>query len=105
MSEDDADWKLKLRYGKTTTPYSHFTLFADGQATQENSDYSIMPGPYIMALKVWATDHSEATNMIIEIGGMLKFRVTGKIEIFTSEPEQPPGDNPSAYGANFTAYK
>ena len=29
---DDRDWKLKLRYGKSKTPFRHFTLVAEGMA-------------------------------------------------------------------------
>ena len=30
MSDEDKNWKLKLRYGKLKTPFQHFTLIADG---------------------------------------------------------------------------
>ena len=37
-----SDWKLKLRYGKLKTPFSHFTVLADGKVIKEMDGDSIL---------------------------------------------------------------
>ncbi|MEO1476895.1 MAG: hypothetical protein AAFS13_10995 [Pseudomonadota bacterium] len=101
----DKDWKLKLRYGQLTTPYSHYTLLADGYAEIANPDYNLEVGHCIMGLNVWATDQTEAYDVIQSVGNQLGFRITGKVELYETDAKRPPGENPSAYGANFTPYQ
>ena len=98
------DWKLKLRYGKIKTPYKHFTVLADGIIEDENAEYLTSLGPAVMGLKVWSLDQDEASEVARVIGRNIGFNANGKIEIYTTDPEQPPSDKPSAYGVNFTPY-
>jgi hypothetical protein len=100
----DADWKLKLRYGRLKTPYNHFTVFADGVAGKLEGGFECRPGPAIMAMRTWATDTEEAVDMACAIGRQIGFSVTGRIRVYNSEPEVPPGENPHGYGINFEPY-
>ncbi len=43
MSEQEKDWKLKLRYGKLQTPYQHFTLIAKGIVGELADGFSSIP--------------------------------------------------------------
>ena len=102
--EDEKNWKLKLRYGKETTPYKHFTAIGDGVVGDLVDGFECQKGPAIMAIKTWATDADESADMLRVIGGKIGFEATGKIEIYETDPEEPPKDNPFGYGINFTPY-
>jgi len=99
-----ADWKLNLRYEKTTTPYKHFTALADGVVEELVDGFECNSGPALMAMKTWANDSDESANMIKVIGKQIGFNVTGKIEIYETEPQEPPKENPFGYDINFTPY-
>ncbi len=106
MSEEpDRDWKLKLRYGKTTTPYQHFTVIADGRIERADDINGGPEGPAFMAMNTWASSTDEASDMIEAIGPELGFRVTGRIQIYETEPSEPPRDKPFGYGIGFTPYE
>ena len=57
-----------------------------------------------MAIKVWATDPNEAADMLHVIGQQVGFKSEGEVEIYKTEPEEPPKENPFGYGINFTPY-
>ena len=103
--ENNKDCKLKLRYGKETTPYKHFTVLADGLVHEIQDGFECQQGPAWMTMKAWATDADESADMISFIGNKIGFEITGKIEIYETEPEQPPRERPFGYGINFTPYK
>jgi hypothetical protein len=98
------NWKLKLRYGKEATPYKHFTALGDGIVGELVDGFDCPQGPAIMAIKVWATDADESADMLRVIGGQIGFEAIGEIQIYETEPEQPPKDNPFGYDINFTPY-
>lgn len=98
------DWKLKLKYGKLKTPFHHFTVIAEGMVEELEEGFECRPGKAYMGMKTWATDAEESADMIKGIGEHIGFRVTGKIEVFTTEPKEPPGENPRGYDIQFTPY-
>jgi len=100
----EPDWKLRLRYGKLETPYQHFTLLADGTAATLRHGFECRPGQAWMGIKVWASSQDEAFNMVRVIGGDIGFKTTGEIQMFDTPPEEPPSENPRAYGISFTPY-
>jgi hypothetical protein len=102
--EDENNWKLKLRYGKEATPYKHFIAIGDGLVEDLANGFECRKGPAIMAIKTWATDADESADMLRVIGSQIGFEATGGIEIYETEPEQPPKDNPFGYDINFTPY-
>ena len=102
---EDKDWKLKLRYGKQTTPYKHNTLIAQGVSEQKIEGYDNLPGPAYMGIAVWAPNDEDAVEILVEVGKNLGFKVTGNIEIYETDPKEPPKDNPSYYQVNFTSYE
>lgn len=104
MDSSETDWKLHLRYGKLKTAFKHFTVFADGVVGQLEEGFECRPGRAWMAMKTWATDADESADMIQVIGRQIGFFVDGKIEVYASEPEQPPGANPHGYDIGFTPY-
>jgi hypothetical protein len=102
--EEEKYWKLKLRYGKETTQYIHFTVLADGVVGDLVDGYECRKGLAIMAIKTWANDAEQSVDMLRVIGRQIGFEATGEIQIYETEPEQPPKDDPFGYDINFTPY-
>lgn len=98
------DWKLRLRYGKDVTPFSHFTLIADGIVVDLVDGFECRQGAAIMSMKAWAADSAEAAEMVAAIGRQIGFDVTGKIEIYETAPDQPPREGPHGYAIAFVPY-
>lgn len=105
MNEDKTDWKLKLRYGQLETPYTYYTVLSDGDVVEPNEEMQSICGPAILGMKVWATDTEEAAAVIKNLGRYLGFEIKGKMEIYETDPLQPPTENPSGYDANITPYE
>jgi hypothetical protein len=105
MENSEKDWKLKLRYGKMQTPYNHFTVIAEGIVEKLEEGFECPPGNAFMGMKVWASSTGEASDMIKVIGKQIGFEVNGSIQVYDTEPEQPPGENPHGYDIKFTPFK
>jgi hypothetical protein len=102
MDEQNKNWKLKLRYGKLTTSYKHFTAITKG-VVKEESVYS--PGSAFMAIKIWATTYDDAADLVESVAEQVEFTITGKIEIFDTEPQEPPKQNAYGYDLGFTYFQ
>ena len=100
----EKDWKLKLRYGKTKTPYKHYTTIADGIVGELIDGFDCRPGKAYMGMKTWALSTKESADMIKVIGKEIGFEVTGKIEVFITESNEPPSEKPFGYDIKFTPY-
>lgn len=103
--KDENDWKLKLRYGKGITPYTHYTVLAEGICEEMIDGFSCPRGNAIMGIKVCASDIDEPAYMVKNIGSQIGYEVTGEIQIYESEPEEPPRNNPHGYDIQFTPYE
>jgi hypothetical protein len=101
---EDGAWKLRLRYGKVKTPYSHYTVIAEGVAGALSDGFSCRPGSAFMGMKAWASSSGEATDMVRVIGRQPGFTVTGRVHVYDTEPAQPPGENPTGYDITFTPF-
>lgn len=99
-----SDWKLKLRYGKLTTPFSHFTVIAEGEMKADDNEFGCPVGNAMMGMKAWASSSEEAGDMIRVIGEQLSFSITGRTYVYDTEPEQPPRENPNGYDIHFTPF-
>ena len=102
--EPDRDWKLRLRYGKLKTSYKHYTVIAEGVVSEEMEDFSCPPGNAFMGMKAWASSADESADMIQSIGEQIGFAVKGRIQIYETEPTQPPRENPYGYDIEFTPF-
>ena len=102
--QPEKDWKLKLRYGKLATPYQHYTAIAEGVVGQLADGFLCRPGSAFMAMKTWASSTAESADMVAVIGRQIGFSVTGKIDVFDTEPSQPPRDTPFGYDIKFTPF-
>jgi hypothetical protein len=102
--ESEKDWKLKLRYGKLITPYKHYTLIAEGVVGKLADGFECRPGTAFMAMKAWASSEDEAFDMIKSIGRHIGFSVTKEIQLFNSDPQEPPSDGPYGYEINFHSF-
>ena len=104
LMPSDKDWKLRLRYGRSKTQFQHYSMIADGVAGSLPDGFSCPHGNAFMAMKVWASSVDEACEMVRAIGGQIGFTVTGKIEVYETEPSQPPRENPYGYDIVFKPY-
>lgn len=102
MTEENKNWKLRLRYGKLKTDYRHFTAITKG-IVEEESSYS--PGKAFMGIKIWAIDYDEAADIVELIAKQVEFTITGKIEVFDTEPQEPPRQEPYGYDLGFTYFQ
>ncbi|NML66583.1 hypothetical protein HHL22_15345 [Hymenobacter sp. RP-2-7] len=102
MNEEIKNWKLKLRYGKLTTIYQHFTSITEGVVAKE-SDYAV--GNAFMALKMWVKDDSEAIDLVSSVAKQVGFVIKDKVELFNTDPIQPPQQEPYGYDLKFTYFK
>ena len=57
-----------------------------------------------MGVKIWATTYEEAAEMIQEMATEIGFIVSGRIELYDTEPQQPPRENPYGYDIQFTPF-
>ena len=100
----EKDWKLKLRYGKLKTPYKHFTVLADGIVGELSEGFECAPGPAWMGMKTWAESTDQSADMIQVVGEQIGFEVKGKINVYETEPVQPPREKPFGYDITFSPY-
>ncbi|KFL36246.1 hypothetical protein [Arenimonas donghaensis] len=100
----DKHWKLDLRYGRRVTAFRHFTVIADGMAGELGDGFTCRPGPAVMTMKAWAPDADESCAMIRAIGRQIGFTASGPVEIYETEAEKPPGENPYGYDIGFVPY-
>jgi len=98
------NWKLQLKYGKIQSPYSHFTVLADGEVGELNPDFKCRKGKAWMGMKIWSSSSEQSVEMVESIGQDIGFNVTGKIMVYKTQPNQPPRENPYAYEITFTPY-
>ena len=57
-----------------------------------------------MGMKTWASSPDESADMVRVIGSQIGFTVTGRIQVYETEPVQPPGDTPRGYDITFTPF-
>jgi hypothetical protein len=107
MADEDGikHWKLKLRYGQLTTPYQHFTAIAEGEVTRPADGFSCSAGPAFMGMKMWASSIDESGDMVQAIGRNIGFLITGRIQIYRTEPTSPPAERPYGYDINFKRFR
>jgi len=104
MNASPSNWKLDLRYGRLKTPYKHYSVIAEGVVTELTEGFDCRPGAAYMGMKVWASCENESADMAHAIGAQIGFTVTGRVQVYTTEPDQPPSENPLGYDINFTPY-
>jgi hypothetical protein len=104
MDESEKDWKLKLRYGTISTPYKHFTVIAKGIVSDLVEGFECRNGSAVMGMKIWAETIEESADVFQSIGAQIGFEVTGDMQIFETEPTEPPGEDRCGYDINFTPF-
>ena len=105
MNDDpEPDWKLKLRYGRLTTPFQHYFVLAEGVAGALRAGFDCPAGPAFMGMKAWAASPEEARHMAAVIGRDIGFDANGRIDIYEAEASQPPRENPFGYDIRFTPF-
>jgi hypothetical protein len=57
-----------------------------------------------MGMKTWASSPDELVDMVRVIGRQIGFKVTGRIQVYDTEPKQPPRENPYSYDITFTPF-
>jgi hypothetical protein len=103
--QQEKDWKLRLRYGQLKTAFTHYTVLAEGIVGQLTHGFSCPPGNAYMGMKTWASSEDESADMLVAIGKEIGFTVKGSIQIYKTEPFQPPRENAFGYDIKFTPFR
>jgi len=90
--------------GQIKTPYSHYSVVAEGVVENLSDGFSGRPGTPFTGMRVWASPAEEATDMIRVIGSQVGFTVTGRTYVYDTEPTEPPGEDPRGYAIDFTPF-
>lgn len=106
MSEDnqDSDWRLKLRYGKLTTPFTHFTLIAEGRIVRPLPVNGNACSQAFMRMKIWCEDEEAAQDILMSVAQDVGFETSGQIYFYKTDPDVPPRSTPIVYDIGFTPY-
>jgi len=99
------DWKLKLRYGKLKTPFTHYTILAPVLIKEYNEQHSAQEGKAYMGMKIWAEDNENAFSIFQRVANEAQFEITGNMELYETDPVEPPSEREYFYGINFSYYK
>ena len=86
------------------TPFKHVTMIAKGVAGELQEGFECPPGNAFMNMKAWTLSDEQAADMIQSIGAEIGFNVTGDIQIYYTDPSEPPRENPYGYDINFTPF-
>jgi hypothetical protein len=100
--ESQSDWKLALRFGQLKTPYTHYSVVAEGVAGTLGEGFECRPGSAYMGMKAWASSIDEAIDMVRVKAQEIGFTVNGQPRVYATEPSEPPQDKPHAYDITFT---
>jgi hypothetical protein len=77
---------------------------ADGHVVEVSDELETELGPAWLAIKVWARDTDDAAALVEAIAPELGFEIRGRVEIYTTEPVEPPRDVPYGYDPVFGSY-
>ena len=100
-----ADWKALYQSGRLETPYRHYAVIMNGVAGRKAADFGAKPGPAFMGMKIWASSSAEAAQMARSYAERASFTIRGEIEVYATDPTEPPRDEPYAYSVKVTSYK
>lgn len=98
------DWKLRLRQGQLQTPFCHFTLIAPGRSAEGDPEIDMPAGQAFIAVKCWAEDHDMAFDLVAYVAEQVGFQLEGQVELYETEPDAPPRDQPYGYDIAFTPF-
>ena len=98
------DWKLDLRYGRRKTPYSHYTVIAECIASEPRVGFECRSDSAFMGMKIWASSADAAADMIRVVGRRIGFKITGRAQVYETEPVEPLGENPRGYDITLTSF-
>lgn len=98
------DWKALYKDGKLNTPFKHFSVIADGVAGPGAAQHGGKPGPSWLGMRLWAGSTEEAIQMFRRYAEEVGFAVKGKIDVYDTEPMEPPREAPHFYSVRFTPY-
>ena len=104
VADAPTEWKRQYQRGALVTPYKHYSVIADGVAGQRTEEFGARPGPAFLGMKVWASSTAEAAHMARLFANRSGFALQGKIEVYVTEPTEPPREKPHADGVKFTPY-
>ena len=70
----------------------------------ESNQYGCRVGSAVMSVKIWALNETQAADTFQMIGDKVGFFVDQAIEVYETEPEEPPLDNSYGYDVGFIPY-
>lgn len=98
------DWKLKLKYGKLKTPFNHYTIIAPVLINEYSEEYAAQSGKAYVGLKIWAENDNVAISMFENLAHDAHFKITGNMELYETDPIEPPTEKQYSYGITFSYY-
>ena len=103
-AERGRDWKLKLRYGRLETAFQPFTVIVEVVAETPSEQNPDVLGPAFMGFSCWAEDTDQAADMARFFARTFGCSLPehSKIEIFETDPKEPPRARPHGYAFNWT---
>ena len=85
--------------------YTHYTVLASGVVEDLEEGFECPKGNAYMGMKIWAESLDESADVYQSIAKQIGFNVTGDIEIYQTDPMEPPGQNPCGYDITFTPFE
>ena len=99
-----SDWQALYRNRTLITPYKHYSVIADGVAGKSSREFESTPVPAFLGMMIWASSPEEAAHMVHLFTKRVGFRVKGEVEVYVTELDEPPQQNPHAYRIKLTRY-
>ncbi|MCZ4244485.1 hypothetical protein [Pedobacter punctiformis] len=103
MAESQIESTSKLKYGKYKTQYNHYTALAAGTVTDLQA-FSCPNGNAYMGMKMWVKSFEDCVELFQSVGMQIGFSIADEIEIYETEPIEPPAEHPYAYDINFNPF-
>ena len=97
------DAPLRTRDGDT--PYTHYTTVCDGDLLSRVEGFDCRIGPAILSMKCWASDEREAMDLPGAFAQSVNFKIRTKVDLSSTEAEEPSRENPFGYGISLMAYE
>ena len=84
--------------------FIHYTVLASGIVGDLKEGFDCPKGSAYMGIKIWAGSLDESADVFQSIAKQIGFDVTGDIEAYKTDPQEPPGENPRGYDITFTPF-
>ncbi len=103
MSTAETQPEATLKYEKYTTEYNHYTALAAGTVS-DGQTFNCPDGHAYLGMKMWVKSVEECAELFKAVGMQIGFTATDQVEIYETEPIEPPAERTYAYDINFNPF-